>query len=174
MGSYRRTALFAGSFDPPTCGHHDIIRKAAPLFDTLLVGVGTNAGKRAFFTLEERLALLERVVEPFGHVRVASYAGLTADFARAHGVTTLVRGLRACDDFAAERELALGNEVVGGGLPTIFFLATGQHAAVSSRLVREILTAGSLAHAAPFLPEETHELLRTFLARRAARGADKE
>ncbi len=174
MGAYQRTALFAGSFDPPTCGHREIIRKAAPLFDALIVAVATNSTKRALFTIQERVAMLERIAEPLGHVRVAAYEGLTAEFARTHGVTVLIRGVRSCGDLALERELALGNEIAGGGLPTILFPATGTYAAVSSRLVREILGAGDVAHAARLLPEEIHELLRKFMEQRGTRGTPRE
>ncbi len=173
MGARRRGALFSGSFDPPTCGHREIIVKAAPLFDELIVAVAVNPDKRPFFSAKERVKLLERIAAPLGRVRVASYAGLTADFARAEGVQVLVRGLRSCEDLAAERELALGNEALGSGLPTIFLLAPGAGATVSSRLVRQLIAAGELEAAAAFVPEETRDLLRAFVRNRLRRAGKR-
>ncbi len=173
MGACRRRALFPGTFDPPTCGHREIIVKAAPLFDELIVAVAVNPGKRPLFTAKERVQMLERIAAPLGCVRAASYAGLTADFARAEGVQALVRGLRSCEDLAAERELALGNEALGSGLPTIFLLASGAGAQVRSHLVREMIAAGELEAAEAFVPEETRDLLRAFVTRRLRRAGGR-
>ncbi|HNS00145.1 MAG TPA: pantetheine-phosphate adenylyltransferase [Planctomycetota bacterium] len=173
MGTCRRKALFPGTFDPPTCGHREIIAKAAPLFDELIVAVGVNPDKRPMFTAKERVRLLERIAAPLGRVRAASYTGLTADFARAEGALAIVRGLRSCEDLAAERDLALGNEALGAGLPTIFFLTTGTGAQASSKLVRALIAGGDVQAAEAFVPEEARALLRAFVTRRLRRAGER-
>jgi len=167
MGRDAITALFPGSFDPPTRGHLAILRQAAALFDEVLIGLAENPGKRSFLPVAARLELLESLVRSFDNVRVAAYRGLTARFARERGATVLVRGLRDARDLAYERELACGNEVLGHGLTTVFLLAPGVESAVSSRLVREIVHAAGPEAALPLLPGEIRE---TFLRLAAERG----
>jgi pantetheine-phosphate adenylyltransferase len=160
MGPSGVKALFAGSFDPPTCGHREVLRQACGLFEEVVVGLAVHPGKQALFSVERRLRFLRAMVRAFVNGRVVAYEGLTAAYARRAGVGVLVRGLRSGADLAYERELALGNLTAGEGLPTVFFLAGGPHAHLSARLVREILVAGGVEPALPFLPEEIHEEVR--------------
>ena len=159
-------ALFAGSFDPPTRGHQQVIRLARAVFPELLVGIAENPEKRSFFPLGDRLRLLEELVKPSPGVQVVSYTGLTARFSLSAGVSFLVRGLRHEGDLALEKELAFGNETLarslgGEALPTVFFLAPGAHAGTSSHLVRGIIRAEGIEAALPFLPEELHAMICT-------------
>lgn len=164
-------ALFSGSFDPPTLGHCEVIRRAQAVFPELVIGIGVNPEKTSFLAVEERRRLLEAIVRPYPTTKVVTYTGLTADFALRHGVSVLVRGLRHEGDLALEKELASGNERLalaasGRELVTVFFLAAGPFAEISSRLVREIIRGGGVEAALPFLPEAVHEPLKSLLGER--------
>ena len=118
-----RTAVFPGSFDPMTNAHLDVARRASGLFDRLIVGVLNNTKKEPLFAIEERVALIERCVAELGsHVSVASFDGLTVDFARAHDAGFIVRGLRAVSDFEAELQMALTNRKLAPEVDTTFLM----------------------------------------------------
>lgn len=135
-------ALYAGSFDPPTLGHIDIITRAAEASERLVVGVGVNPAKRAFLEIEDRLDLIraECANAELRNVTVEAFSGATVDFARAHDIHLLVRGLRGFADLDRERGLAEINRA--NGFETMFLLARSHHTHISSSLVREVITAG--------------------------------
>lgn len=134
--------LYPGSFDPVTCGHVDLIRRAAGLFDEVVVAVLHNPAKRAAFTPEERVDMLRRVLTGLPNVRVASHGGLTADFAREIGAGALLRGVRTIGDFQSEQSMAELNERLCPGLETLCLFASPAYASVSSSAVREIAAFG--------------------------------
>jgi pantetheine-phosphate adenylyltransferase len=152
-------ALVPGSFDPPTRGHAEILRQACLVFGEVVVGVAVNPEKAMFLRLEDRIRLLSCLAGTFENARVVTYEGLTASFAAKERIPFIVRGLRDERDLSYEKELARGNETLGG-IKTLFFLATGTHAFVSSRLVREIVRLGGVEAALPFLPDEIHATFR--------------
>ena len=138
-----KSALYAGSFDPLTLGHLDVIIRAARQCDRLVVGIGVNPNKKkAFLPVEERVALIKADCADRGidNVTVESFTGATVDFAKSHDITTLIRGLRNDQDLDRERGLA---EINGAnGFETVFLLARSKHSHISSQLVREVITAG--------------------------------
>lgn len=135
------TALFAGTFDPYTVGHHALVERALALFDTIVIAVGNNIGKHSLATAEERVAAIERLYEGNNRVRVVMYDTLTMDFARAVGATALLRGVRTVKDFEYERELADVNRLMGG-IETVLLVSEPEYAHISSSLVRELLKYG--------------------------------
>jgi pantetheine-phosphate adenylyltransferase len=137
-----RIAVFAGSFDPLTNGHADVIRRSAPLFDRLIVAVLVNASKQPLFSADERVAMIRRVVADRPDVEVDTFDGLLAEYARARGATVAVRGLRTPAEFTEDWQMALVNRHLNVGLETLFMPASAECAHISSRLVKEIARLG--------------------------------
>ena len=135
-----KIAVYPGSFDPITLGHMDIIRRAAGMFDRLIVVVVANYNKRSTFTMEERTDYVRRAVAAEGlpNVTVDTYDGLVAGYVRQVGATTLVRGLRAVSDFENEFQMALANRQINGGVDTVFLVTSMEYMYLSSTAVREI------------------------------------
>jgi pantetheine-phosphate adenylyltransferase len=143
MSTSDRIAICAGSFDPPTNGHVDVIRRAARLFPHVIVAVLINSEKRPWFDAAERAAMLGESLEDAG-VEVATFGGLLVDFARARGASVLVRGLRTEAEYAEEQQMAMMNRHLGG-IETVFLPATADVAFISSRMVKDVaLRGGSL------------------------------
>jgi pantetheine-phosphate adenylyltransferase len=134
-------AVCPGSFDPVTRGHLDVIGRAAALVEEVVVAVGANGSKRAWFTREERVAMLEEACAEWPNVRVALFDGLLVDFCRAEGVGAVVKGLRSAADFAYELPMAQMNAHLAG-VDTVFVAATPDWSYVSSSLVREVAGLG--------------------------------
>lgn len=137
-----RKAIYAGSFDPVTLGHLDIIERASKLFDCLVVAVLENPNKHSLFTVEERKVHLEMVTKHLENVEVASFRGLLADFASEIGATVAVRGLRNAIDFAAEYQMYLINRKLGKDIETIFLAADEEHLSLSSTNAKEVAVFG--------------------------------
>ncbi len=136
------TALYPGTFDPPTNGHLDIVQRAARLFDRVVVAVAANPGKRPAFSLEERVALSERVVDGLDNVEVRSFDTLLVDFTRECDAQVVLRGLRAVSDFEFEFQLAGMNRRLAPRVETLFLPTSEQFSYISSSLVREIAKLG--------------------------------
>lgn len=147
-----KTAVYPGSFDPITSGHLNIIRRAANIFDKLIVCVMVNAGKNPMFTLEEREELIRRVTRDLPNVEVDSANELLADYARRRGSCVIVKGLRAGSDFENEFQMALVNRKINPELDTMFLTADSQYMYLSSSMVKELGNYG--AELSDFLPEE--------------------
>ena len=130
-------AMYPGSFDPVTRGHLDIIRRAARMFDTLIVAVLINSAKTPLFTVEERVRLLKECCRDMPNVEVKSFDGLTVSFARANGASVMVRGLRAVTDFEDEIQLAHTNHAIMPGIETIFLATSIRWSYLSSTVVKE-------------------------------------
>lgn len=137
-----RKALFAGSFDPVTVGHVEIVSRASTLFDEIHVAIGVNPGKKYIFDLDARLKMLEDSLAGLPGVSVHSYSGLTIDFARKQGANFLLRGLRNADDMDYERTVDLINQRLGSEMETVFLLASPNYLHISSSLVRQVIQYG--------------------------------
>lgn len=153
-----RTALYPGSFDLLTNGHLNIIERASRLFDRLYVAVGVNPKKNPLFTLEERLAILGSVTEPWPNVEPVQLRGLTVHMAERLGTGFIVRGLRAVSDFDFELQMATTNHELNGGVETIFLAALPEHVFLSSSTIKEVWRNGG--DIAPFVPPATLNALR--------------
>ena len=136
-----RSAIYAGSFDPFTLGHVDVVRRGAALFDEVVVAVGNNAAKQYFFDLGERKRMVEACCVGVDNVRVVSFEGLLVDAARNQGCAVILRGLRALSDFDLEFRNGLANRDMSG-LETLFLLTEPGNIFLSSSLVKEIATNG--------------------------------
>ena len=147
-----KAAVYPGSFDPITSGHLNIIRRAANIFDKLIVCVMVNAGKNPMFTLEEREELIRRVTLDLPNVEVDCSNELLADYARRRGSCVIVKGLRAGSDFENEFQMALVNRKINPELDTMFLTADSQYMYLSSSMVKELGHYG--AELSDFLPEE--------------------
>jgi pantetheine-phosphate adenylyltransferase len=137
-----RIAVYPGSFDPPTRGHEDLIRRSLVLADHLVVAVTENAAKQALFTVEERLEMLRAMVGSDPRIRVATFDGLLAEFAKEVGAYLIVRGLRAMSDFEYEFQMALMNRQLYPSLETVFLVPKVDLTYLSSSLVREVARLG--------------------------------
>jgi pantetheine-phosphate adenylyltransferase len=138
-----RRGLYPGSFDPFTNGHLDVVRRAARLFDELIVAVAANPEKRApLFTPDERLEMIRETLADLPGVTVTTYRGLTVDFARSRGVTALVKGLRQASDFEAELQQALMNRELAPEVETIFLMSGFAQIFVSSSILKDVASHG--------------------------------
>ena len=138
----KHIAMYAGSFDPPTYGHLDLVERAARLFSHLVVGIGINPSRTPLFTIDERLELLVQVCRPFENVRVVSFTGLGVDYARQIHARVIVRGLRAATDFEYELQIAHANADLAPEIDTIFLPTRTNYGFISASLVREIARHG--------------------------------
>jgi pantetheine-phosphate adenylyltransferase len=137
-----RIAIYPGSFDPPTRGHEDLVRRSLLLADRVIVAVARNSTKQPLFTVEERLDLLRKSVGGDQRVSFETFDGLLADFARAQGAGIIVRGLRAVSDFEYEFQMALMNRRLHPSLETVFLVPAVDLTYLSSSLVREVARYG--------------------------------
>ena len=147
-----KVAIYPGSFDPITSGHLNIIRRAANIFDKLIVCVMVNAGKNPMFTLNERVELIQRVTKDIPNLVVDNSSELLAEYARKQGRCVIVKGLRAVSDFENEFQMALINRKINPDLDTMFLTADSEYMYMSSSMVKELGTYG--ADLADFLPQE--------------------
>ncbi len=134
--------LYPGTFDPITNGHADIVRRAASLFDRVVVAIAANPGKTPAFSLDKRVELARAVLRDISNVEVCGFAELTVAFARRQGIQAILRGLRAVSDFEFEFQLAAMNRHLGPDVETIFMSPAEQFTFISSSLVREIAGLG--------------------------------
>jgi pantetheine-phosphate adenylyltransferase len=137
-----RTAIYPGSFDPPTRGHEDLIRRSLALADRVIVAVAVNPLKQPLFTVAERLAMLQAAIGDEPRVSYQSFDGLLVEFARRVGATIVVRGLRAVSDFEYEFQMALMNRQLHPSLETVFLVPALELTYLSSSLVREVARFG--------------------------------
>jgi len=137
-----RNAVYPGTFDPITNGHADLVRRAARLFNRVVVAIAANPGKLPMFTLDERIEMASRVLADVPNVVVMGYSGLTVDFARSNDVSVIVRGLRAVSDFENEFQLANMTRHLASELETVFLTPQEQFIFISSSLIREIAVYG--------------------------------
>ena len=145
-----RIAVYPGSFDPVTFGHLDILDRAMPIFDRVVVGVLANPAKEPLFTVEERITLMRACVAEKANVEVTSFDGLTVDFAKATGAIAIVRGLRVLSDFESEFQMALMNRRLNPSVNTVFLMTSFSNVFVSSSIIKEVCRlGGNVDEAAP-------------------------
>jgi pantetheine-phosphate adenylyltransferase len=154
--------VYPGTFDPLTRGHEDLVRRAARLYDSVILGVADSRAKRTFFTLHERVAMAREVLGEISNVQVAGFSGLLIDFVREHDARVVLRGLRAVSDFEYEFQLAGMNRSLYPDFETMFLTPSEQHMFISATLVREIAQLGG------DVSKFVHPLVRAKLAAKVA------
>ena len=156
-----RRAIYPGSFDPVTFGHLDVISRASHLFESVIVAVATSEGKGPLFSVADRIEMLKESTADTPSVQVVPLSGLLVDFAREHGVFTVIRGLRAVSDFEFEFQMALMNRKLEARLETVFLTPKEDYTYLSSRIVKEVARLGG--DVSPFVPEPAARMLRKIL-----------
>lgn len=137
-----RIAVFPGSFDPLTKGHESIVQRALPLFDSIIVAIGSNSTKSSMFPIEKRKNWLEQTFASHSNIKIIDYASLTVELCRKHGATYILRGLRSVTDYEYESSIAKMNRLMEPGIETIFMLALPEFSAIHSTIIREIMKHG--------------------------------
>ena len=135
-------AIYPGSFDPITKGHIDVLKKAAKLFDKVIIAVSINPGKSPMFSLEERVELIRQSVSNLSNVEVDSFSGLTAQYAKQKGACAIIRGLRAVSDFEYEMQMAQMNNSLYDEIETVFLVPKSKYNFISSSIVKEVSRLG--------------------------------
>lgn len=152
----KRIAVYAGTFDPITLGHEDIVLRATELFDEVVVGIGINPDKTPLFSPDERQALMREIFQDHASISVECFSGLTVDFARSVGATVMVRGVRTVSDIESEFTMALANRAIAPELETVFLMASEIYSHISSTLIKQIAFMGrdtGTQQLAKFVPE---------------------
>jgi pantetheine-phosphate adenylyltransferase len=152
-----KTALFPGSFDPITIAHVDILKRALPLFDKVVIGIGLNSSKLNFLSAEKREEIVKAVFRDFSNVEIQLYEGLTVDFCKKINASYMVRGIRSVGDFEYERAIAQINQTMMPNIETIFILSKPEYSAISSTIVRDILR--NHGDVSAFIPKEAMAFL---------------
>lgn len=152
------TALYPGSFDPPTNGHLDLIERGAKIFEELVVGILKNSEKVPMFSLPERLEMLHSLTAHLKNVRIEAFHGLMVEYAKSIDATCVLRGIRAVSDYEYELQMALMNRKLEPTLETVFMMPADKYSYVSSRLVREVAQAGGPVRG--LVPEVVEQKLR--------------
>jgi pantetheine-phosphate adenylyltransferase len=163
MPNHKRSAVYPGTFDPITNGHQDLVRRAASIFERVVIGIAANPNKAPLFTLERRVELARRVLADLDNVEVMGYSGLTVDFAREQNCGVVIRGLRAVSDFEFEFQLANMSRHLSRDVDYIFLTPQEQFTFISSTLVREIaMLGGDVSEFVHPLVEEALKLRASF------------
>jgi pantetheine-phosphate adenylyltransferase len=152
MAANEKICVFPGSFDPITTGHVDLVKRAIPLFDKIVVAVGVNTNKKYLFPLELRLRWLRDVFKAYPSVEVDHFEGLTVRYCENIGANYLLRGLRNASDFDYEKTISQLNHIIGNELETLFLISRPEFSHISSTIVREIILGKG--DASPFIPKE--------------------
>lgn len=147
----KKIALFPGSFDPFTKGHFSIVKKAMPLFDKIVIGIGENSNKTYLFSSEQRINFIKHCFKTTPQVEVGSYNNLTVDYCREIGANYILRGLRNSVDFGFERNIAQMNHAMMPSVETVFIVTDPELSAISSTIVREIIRHNG--NASEFVPD---------------------
>ncbi|RPI12832.1 MAG: pantetheine-phosphate adenylyltransferase [Ignavibacteriae bacterium] len=145
-----KIAIYAGTFDPVTYGHIDVLERASLLFDKVIISVSASSSKKTIFTVEERLEMISDCVKNIPNVKVESFTGLLVEYAKRSNATAIVRGLRAISDFEYEFQMALTNRKIAENITTVFLMPNEKYTYLNSTLVREIASLGG--DVSPFVP----------------------
>ncbi|MBL8061181.1 MAG: pantetheine-phosphate adenylyltransferase [Chthonomonas sp.] len=160
-----RIAIYPGSFDPPTFGHLDIVKRATTLFDKVIVAVGNNTSKGGFLSVTEREEALRAATSGMATVEIASFNGLLVEYCRERGAEFIVRGLRAVTDFDTEFQMSITNRQLEPGIDTVLLMTKWEFGFISSTLVREVAQLGG--DLTKFVPEEVLPVIQMVLKNRA-------
>lgn len=163
----RTAAIYAGTFDPLTLGHLDVIERSAGIFDRLILAIAYSSPKDTLFSMEERLAMAKEVVRGLDNVEVVAFEGLLVEFARKMGVRVLIRGLRAFSDFEYEFQMALINRKLAPEIETLFMMPKETHSYVSSSAVKKVASLGG--NTSEFVPAVVQTALERKFAGRLQR-----
>ncbi len=147
-----RKAVFTGTFDPLTLGHLNVIERGRMIFDELVVGIGENPNKQALFSIDERVRLARRIVEPFPNVSVEPFDGLAVHFVRSIGARVILRGVRTLSDMEYEFSMTLTNQRLDPEIETVFLMADGEYSHVSSSLIKQVARFGGRDSLSCFVP----------------------
>lgn len=154
-----KLAVYAGTFDPLTNGHYDLIERSAEIFENIVIAVADSSPKQTLFSTEERFAMAAEVSRVFGNVRVDTFGGLLIDYAREIGAKVLIRGLRAYSDFEYEFQMALTNRKMAPEMETLFMMPKEIHSYVSSSIVREVaMLGGDISQFVPVCVQKALEI----------------
>lgn len=159
-----KKAIYPGTFNPITNGHMDVIRKAADVFDEVVVAVACYTGKDTMIDFEDRYKLCRDAVKYLSNVTAVKYDGLSVDFAEKIGAQTMIRGLRAVSDFEYELSLAMMNQKLGSGIDTVFFLPDSKYLYLSSTMIRQVAELG--ASISDLVPPCVNTYLKEYYATR--------
>jgi len=165
-----RIAVYPGSFDPITLGHLNVMERASRLFDRLIVGVGINIEKAAMFEPEERMELIRRATSHLENIEIRTFSGLAVEFVKACGARIMVRGVRPITDIPAELTMMMANRRLAPDVETLFMIADGELAHVSSALIKQIAPLAGDEELARFLPRKVVDGLREKLNRERQSG----
>jgi pantetheine-phosphate adenylyltransferase len=169
MAFNKQTAVYAGTFDPLTLGHEDIVRRAASLFDHVVVAIAASHAKHPFFTLDERVEMAREVLCHEPRVEVCGFHGLLMDFLLAREANIILRGLRAVSDFEYEFQMAGMNRNLHPEIETVFLTPSGKYMFISATMVREVAVFGG--DASKFVSPSVNECLQRKMAERKRSGA---
>ena len=167
-----KVAVYPGTFDPMTRGHEDLVRRAAKIFDKVVVGVADSRSKKPFFSLQERVVIASEVLEHYPNVEVQGFTGLLKDFVRAQNAAVIIRGLRAVSDFEYEFQMAGMNRYLLPDVETMFLTPSDQYQFISGTIVREIATLGG--DISKFVFPSVERWLNKKIAERLAEEAELE
>ena len=154
----KKIAIFPGSFDPITSGHVDIVKRALPLFDKIIIAIGVNSQKQSLYPLEKRMEWIKKVFKNEKKIKVESYEGLTVNFCNERHANYIVRGIRSSSDFDYEKTIAHLNTAMYPNIETVLILATAELSSVSSTIVREIIRGHGKVD--KFVPKEIAKELK--------------
>lgn len=147
----KKVAVYAGSFDPLTFGHIDLIERAVRIFDEVIVAVAKSAPKACLFSVKERVQMLKRAVRGLSRIKIDSFEGLVVDYVNRQNANVVIRGLRMISDFEYEFQMALTNRKLNGNIETIFMMPSASFSYLSSRLIKEAASLG--ADVSAFVPD---------------------
>jgi pantetheine-phosphate adenylyltransferase len=164
-----RIAVYPGSFDPITLGHLNVMERASKLFDRLIVGVGVNVEKETMFTAQERLALIHEATSHLENIDIRTFTGLAVTFVKQCGARIMVRGVRPITDVAAEFTMMMANRRLAPDVETLFMIADGELAHVSSSLIKQIASIADNTELSRFLPPNVVNALRIRVERETRR-----
>ena len=159
-----RVAVYPGTFDPITLGHLDVMKRISRLFDRLVIGVGVNIGKQAMFNSDERIELIRLATADIENIEIRSFSGLAVEFAKQCGARVMVRGVRPITDIPAELTMMMANRRLAPDVETLFMIADGDLAHVSSSLIKEIAPLADDEKLSQFLPMAVLQAVREKLA----------
>ena len=154
----KRIAIYAGTFDPITFGHLDVLERASLLFDKVIIAIAASSSKKTIFTVEERIKMIKDSIGDIKNVEALSFKGLLVNFAKECNATAIVRGLRAISDFEYEFQMALTNRKIEENVTTVFLMPNEKYTYLNSTLVREISMLGGDVSA--FVPENVNKKLK--------------
>lgn len=154
----KKLVVYPGSFDPVTCGHIDVIRRALRIASRVIVAVACNLEKSPMFSTDERVTMLKRATKGMRGVTIESFDGLAVDFAKSKAANVMIRGLRMISDFEYEFQMALTNRKLAPGVETIFLMPSEEYSYVSSKLIKEAAALG--ADISSFVPRFVQEAIR--------------